>query len=606
LQAGERVLIHGAAGGVGLAAIQYAQHIGAEIFATAGTDAKRHMLQLLGLEEDHILDSRSLKFADDVLRITGGQGVDVILNSLSGEAIHKNLSILRPFGRFLELGKRDFYENSRIGLKFFRNNLTYHGIDADQLMLEKPDLAQRLFAEMIGLFETGIFRALPYRVFSHDQLSQAFRYMQQAKQVGKVIIRPPEIGAEPAVEASGEAGKEPATIADELVLDGRAAYLVTGGLRGFGLATAEWLARKGAGALILASRSGIKGAEDQASVDRLQNTGATVFAEPCDVTNLAALGNIISSANAAGFPLRGIIHGAAVFEDSLIESIEPQQYRAVLAPKIIGADNLDAVSQDLTLDFFVLYSSITTAFGSPGQASYVTANRYLEGLAERRLAAGLCASVIGWGPISDAGYLTRNEDIQDALLAKMGTLPLKVAEAMAELEKSILHGDGNRYIAPMDWQRLRGVLPGLRGRTYEQVAGGRASEATDGDVEELINHVLEMSPIEAHEFVVELLRAEIGQVLRLTGDKVDVTKSVFDLGMDSLMALELRLAVEQRMGIEVPPMVLSEGGSIADLAGYVVRLISGEEKEADADGELRARLSKHMDAADMEALSKVL
>ena len=177
----ERILIHGAAGGVGMAAIQYARYCGAEIFATAGTDQKRDFLRLLGV--DHVLDSRDLAFAEQVMQLTEGAGVNVVLNSLSGEAMVKSLSVLKPFGRFLELGKRDFYENSKIGMRPFRNNISYFAIDADQLLAVRSELAGRLFREMMGLFEQGAFRPLVHQVFPAKRVADAFRCMHSSRRI---------------------------------------------------------------------------------------------------------------------------------------------------------------------------------------------------------------------------------------------------------------------------------------------------------------------------------------------------------------------------------------------------------------------------------------
>ncbi len=245
IREGERILIHGAAGGVGIAAIQLAKWLGAEIFATAGSDDKRDFLRLLGV--DHIFDSRSLAFADEILAITGGEGVDVVLNSLAGEAINRNLRILKPFGRFLELGKRDFYENTRIGLRPFRNNIAYFGIDADQLMQELPLLTQSLFREVMALFENGTLHPLPFSVFEADDVVDAFRYMQQARQIGKIVVTYQD-------GINHIHTPKPAIAPLQLAADGT--YLVTGGLGGFGLRTAQWLVDKGARNLVLVGRRG--------------------------------------------------------------------------------------------------------------------------------------------------------------------------------------------------------------------------------------------------------------------------------------------------------------------------------------------------------------
>ncbi|NIF75738.1 zinc-binding dehydrogenase, partial [Burkholderia sp. Ap-962] len=246
LRRGERVLIHGGAGGVGIAAIQIARHFGAEVFATAGSDEKREFVRLLGA--DHVLDSRGLAFADQVRALTRGQGVDIVLNSLAGEAMVRSIDTLRPFGRFLELGKRDFYENSHIGLRPFRNNISYFGIDADQLMGVLPELTARLFGEVMQLFADGTLHPLPYRAFPAERAEDAFRYMQQARQIGKVLVTY-ALGTPAPTHGLAEAPR--------LALDAGAAYLVIGGTGGLGFATARRLVERGARHLSLASRGGV-------------------------------------------------------------------------------------------------------------------------------------------------------------------------------------------------------------------------------------------------------------------------------------------------------------------------------------------------------------
>ena len=266
LQPGEKVLIHGAAGGVGIAAIQLAKWIGADIYVTAGSDEKQDFLRLLGV--DNIFHSRSLSFADEILALTDGKGVDVVLNSLAGEAINCNFRVLKPFGRFLELGKRDFYENTKIGLRPFRNNISYFGIDADQLMQCCPELTRSLFAEVMSLFTEGVLHPLPFHVFEAEDIVDAFRYMQQARQIGKIVI----------TYRNGINNvhiPDPAT-RQHLELSADASYLVTGGLGGFGLRTAKWLADKGARNLVLISRSGPESNEAKAAIAHLNRQGVKV------------------------------------------------------------------------------------------------------------------------------------------------------------------------------------------------------------------------------------------------------------------------------------------------------------------------------------------
>jgi len=592
LRKGERVVIHGAAGGVGLAAIQVAHHIGAEIFVTVGTPEKRQMMRMLDIPESRIFDSRSLTFAEEIMKATGGEGVDVVLNSLAGEAIHRNLGLLRPFGRFIELGKRDFYENNRIGLKFFRNNLSYFGIDADQLMVERPELAREIFDDLIERFETGVYTPLPYRAFDADRASDAFRLMQRSGHTGKIILRPPHV---PAAVAKRESAAFP--------VRPDAACLVTGGLSGFGLATARWLAEKGAGGLVLIGRSGATSEEACAAIKEFEARGVHVIARACDVTDAAAVGSLFEEAEAAGFPIRGIVHAAAVFDDATMETLDQRQYQRVIEPKIRGAIVLHDVSLGREIDFFVLYSSITTAFGNPGQANYVAANAFLEALAQKRRAAGLPAQAIGWGAIGDAGYLARNAEMRDQLASKLGADPLSTSDAMILLEGLVARDESNFYAAGINWQRLRAGLPVLQARVFGELAPRTARES-ESSGQDMLSKLSEISFEEAIGFVSGVLAEEIGQVLRLTADKIDLGKSVFDLGMDSLMALELKLGIEDRFGIEIPVMALSEGGNVTSLSAQIVGQIRGEDTSDQFAGDVQSIISRHINDDDVENIRK--
>jgi acyl transferase domain-containing protein/NADPH:quinone reductase-like Zn-dependent oxidoreductase/acyl carrier protein len=565
LQPGERVLIHGAAGGVGIAAIQLAKYLGAEIFATAGSEEKRDFVRLLGA--DHVMDSRSLAFADETLQITHGEGVDVVLNSLAGEAINRNLRVLKPFGRFLELGKRDFYENTRIGLRPFRNNITYHGIDADQLMFERPDLTRRLFNDLMELFAQGALKPLPYRAFPATEAVDAFRYMQQSKQIGKVVL-----SFRDGVVAAGSDTIQ----TDKLVLPAEATYLVTGGLSGFGLKTAEWLVSKGARNLALVSRGGEADEHGKGVIRGLQQLGVNVHAAPCDVADRAALASLVEEIGDRLPPLRGIVHAAMVIDDGLLRSMSVERLERVLTPKILGAKNLHELSAGLDLDFFVLYSSATTLFGNPGQANYVAANCYLEWLAQVRRAQGLPALCVGWGAIGDVGYLARNPEIRDALVSRMGGAALDADDALAILERLLLSDASSMTVLNVEWNTLRRFLPGASAPKYQALA--RQAEEMEGDVDLLADvqrWIEELNPEELHDALVMQLKREVGEILRITPEKLDEQRSLYDLGMDSLMGMELVSAVEVRLGIVLPIMALSEGPTIAKLADRMIRQLKG-------------------------------
>ena len=560
LREGEKILIHGAAGGVGIAAIQLAKYFGAEIFATAGSDEKRDFLRLLGV--DHIFDSRSLAFADEILAVTQGKGVDVVLNSLAGEAINRNFRILKPFGRFLELGKRDFYENTKIGLRPFRNNISYFGIDADQLMQEQPQLTQALFREVMELFGQGILHPLPFHTFEADDVVDAFRHMQQAKQIGKVVVT---------YQNGINTVFTPPPVQQELQLSAKATYLVTGGLGGFGLRTAQWLAAKGAKNLVLISRSGPASAEAQAAVNELQARGIKVLATACDVTDRKALSTLFAQIAAKMPPLRGIVHAAVVIEDALIRNTNAEQIRKIFAPKILGARYLHELTRDLKMDFFVLYSSATTLFGNPGQGNYVAANAQLEALAMARRAAGLPALCVRWGAIDDVGFLARNEAIKNALQSRMGGSTIQSADALNILEELIISDRSNLGVLELDWKALSRFLPSAPSPKFHDLVGYAGDSEADEDHSDDIQRLLvELAPEELAATFRELLKAEIGEILRIPVEKLDATRSVYDMGLDSLMGVELALAIESRFGIRLPVMALSESPTIEKLADKII------------------------------------
>jgi NADPH:quinone reductase-like Zn-dependent oxidoreductase/acyl carrier protein/short-subunit dehydrogenase/SAM-dependent methyltransferase len=612
IQPGEKILIHGAAGGVGIAAIQFARYCGAEIFATAGSDEKRDFVRLLGA--DHVMDSRSLAFADDIMEITKGEGIDIVLNSLAGEAITRNLSVLKPFGRFLELGKRDFYENSKVGLRPFRNNISYFGIDADQLLIERPELANRLFKEMMSLFDSGSLRPMPYRSFPATRIQDAFRYMQQSRQIGKIVISFENGNGIPAEEI-----EQLDTQDEELKCIPTASYLVTGGLSGFGLKTACWLVEKGARSLILISRSAeIRDDDAKKTIRALQDKGVSVYIRACDVSDKIALSTLIAEVQREVSSLKGIIHAAMVLDDSLIQNMTQQQLLKVMSPKTVGAWNLHEATQDLNLDFFVLYSSATTFVGNPGQANYVAANGFMESLATYRKSIGLAASYVAWGAISDVGYLARNEKTKDALQNRLGGEALLSDKALTMLEKIIISNKAGAAVIDLDWGVIQKVMPAASSNKYIELQ--REVHTSDSDqYQDIQSLIVNLSYSEVQDLVVDLLLDEIEHILRIQRDKLDVETSIFDLGMDSLMGMELVLAIEDRFAVKLPVMALTEGANINRIAQRITeQLCEPDSEKAETSNQKdqhqqeisiaasRHGQSDHMTEKEVEELSKKL
>lgn len=598
LSPGETVLIHGGAGGVGLAALQIAKWRGAKIITTAGSTEKRNVLKLLGA--DVVLDSRSLSFVDAVMVETAGEGVDVVLNSLFGEAMQRSIEVLKPFGRFLELGKRDYYGNTRIGLRPFRQNLTYFGIDADQLLTRQPELAVELFTKLVELFEDRTLSPLPYRAFEADQVVDAFRLMQQAGHIGKIVLRPPEVPTD-----------FPET--RDLTFNADGTYVIAGGFGGFGVELLNRLGDKGARHLAVLSRRGGDTDEARASIAALDARGISVSAHACDITSSDAVEKALGEIRTNGPVIRGVFHTAMVLNDVLIANLDHDGLTRVLAPKVRGAELLDQLTRTDPLDHFVLYSSATTLVGNPGQANYVAANGYLEALARKRRSEGLPALTVAWGAISDAGYLARNEDVNEMLSRKLGRHALSAKEALdglmalMALPQDDLETAAIGY-ARIDWQSARKDLALLDTPLVGLLGLGESDDGSGAEGAIDLHALLQgMDKVAAAQIVAKLLAGEIGKILRISPDEIDAHKPLSDIGMDSLMALELRMSAERQLGIDIPLMSLANGATLVDLSTRVANRVLGDDNGDTSSSETQQLASQHVtdDRAETEDLTDI-
>jgi acyl transferase domain-containing protein/NADPH:quinone reductase-like Zn-dependent oxidoreductase/acyl carrier protein len=599
LEPGEWVLVHGGAGGVGLAALQIARWHGARVIATASTIEKRNLVAALGAE--HVFDARANGFVEDVRTVTGG-GVGVVLNSLSGEAMELSISLLKPFGRFVELGKRDFLANTHVGLRPFRNNLTYFGVDLDQLMLVQPEHSRRLFGEVLALVEKGEFHPLPYRTFKAREFIDAMRLMQQSGHIGKIVITPPEEGE---VRAAPAGGFRPSP--DK-------AHLITGGCGGFGLAAALWLAERGARHLVLAGRSGAASADAKAAIENLKARGVNVHVEAMDVADAGAVERLFAEFGCGKPPLAGVIHAAMVLDDALIANLDAERFDKVLAPKVTGAENLDRATRNLPLDYFVLFSSATTAIGNPGQGNYVAANGFLEGLGRQRRAAGLPALAVAWGGIEDVGLLARNRLVKDMLAGRAGVKTMASRDAL-DLMGEALAGSGTApeeavlVISEMNWSTARAHLPLLQSPVYSALVRAGGAAAADSRAKlDLRRMVAMLSPEEARAEIVGVIVEETAHILRLPKESVNKGKPLADIGVDSLMAVELAAALEERLTLEAPLSTSASGFNITELADHILGLGMSPASEDDSikQGLAERHLGKGIDPAALETLSALV
>ncbi|GJD35707.1 L-threonine 3-dehydrogenase [Methylobacterium aerolatum] len=582
MKRGEWVLVHGGAGGVGLAALQIAKLKGARVIATAGSREKRALVKALGAE--HVLDSRSLAFVDDVRAITGA-GVDIVLNSLFGEAMERSLNALRPFGRFVELGKRDYVANTHIGLRPFRRNLSYFGVDLDQVIQHQGDDGARLFREVMALFNDGGLKPLPYQPFTAAETSDAFRLMQQSGHIGKIVISPPKAGSVKRDKVT------PFTVSAEGV------HLVTGGLGGFGLEAARWLADRGARHIVLSGRKGAASDEAKAALAELTARGVKAEAKAVDITSRSGVDRMLAEIERGGAKLAGVIHAAAVLQDGLISNLDVAALDAVIGPKVIGAQHLDAATRDRALDYFVLFSSATTFIGNPGQGSYVAANGFMEGLARQRRRKGLPALAVAWGAIGDVGMLARNKAVMEGLAGRVGVTPMEARRCLDLMGEALSSqgsdpDEGVIAIAAMHWGKARERLATMRSPSYAELGSDQQAEA--GAVQAInIAALLKGGDIDAvRKTVSDAIVEDIARILRLPKDDISRVRQLSEIGLDSLMGVELGASLQERFGLDAPPAGLSSGMTVNELSESLIQAVSAPMD--DTAGVAMSLMAKHI------------
>ncbi|HEX8052741.1 MAG TPA: SDR family NAD(P)-dependent oxidoreductase [Thermoleophilaceae bacterium] len=558
LREGERCLIHAAAGGVGMAAVQVAQAAGAEVFATAGSDEKRDLLRSMGVE--HVMDSRSLAFADEVRELTDGEGVDVVLNSLGGEAIPRSLALIRPFGHFVEIGKRDIFQNSRVGLRPFSKAISFHSVDLDRLIRERHSYGGELLHEVMEGFADGTFKPPPVHVERVDQIGRAFRMMAQARHVGKLSI------SFEGVASDGEASQP------KVREDGT--YLVTGGHGALGLAVARRLAERGAGAVALVGRRAAPKEVEEAAAE-IEAGGTRVILEVADATSEEDLAQVLARLRSEAPEVRGIVHAAGRLEDAFVVNLTAEQTRAVVAPKAIGAWALHRATADLPLDFFVLFSSATAVLGSPGQAHYAAGNAFMNALADRRRQDSQTALSIGWGPWAEIGMAARANEDSRSVVDQAGSIPPD--RGLDVLEQLIAEDATRSEVLPFDWEAFGSLFPAMARSPLIADLVGSKSDGREADP--AVAEILAAASDELDGALERFVQLELSRVVEMDPDELDPAIRVNDIGLDSMMALELKNRVEGALEIELPIVELIEGPSITQLAVRLAELIREERGE---------------------------
>ncbi|WP_406504062.1 SDR family NAD(P)-dependent oxidoreductase [Streptomyces sp. NBC_00212] len=544
LQSGQSILVHAGAGGVGMAAIQLARHLGAEVFATA-SEGKWDTLRELGVADDHIASSRTTDFEERFRAVTGGRGVDVVLNALAGEFVDASLRLTAPGGHFLEMGKTDIREPGAVA------PVRYKAFD---LADAGPDRVRGMLAELLELFGQGALKTLPVTSWDVRRAPEAFRFMSRAQHIGKIVLTLPRAWA-----------------ADGTVL-------ITGGTGGLARELARHLVtERGMRHLLLVSRSGpdAPGATDLQ--EELAAHGAEVTLLACDMADRAAVAAAVGAVPAA-HPLTAVIHTAGVLDDGVVASLTPERLSAVLRPKVDAAWHLHEAIKDLDLAAFVLYSSVSGVLGTSGQGNYAAGNVFLDALARHRTAQGLPAQSLAWGAWAPSGGMTATlSDVDVQRIASAGATPLTVEQGLALFDAATAI-DGGHLVpigAVTTGARSRGTVPPVLRGLFK---GARRTAAGGAEAATTLGHRLQAARAEDRtRMMTDLVRTEAAAVLGHASAKaIDTRREFNDLGFDSLTSVELRNRLSTATGLRLSATLVFDYPNPVALADHLVSQLVDE------------------------------
>ncbi|MCY3576464.1 MAG: SDR family NAD(P)-dependent oxidoreductase [bacterium] len=514
LKAGERVLIHAGTGGVGMAAVQLAQAIGAEVFATTSTP-KQAYLKSLGVK--HVFDSRQTKFGEEILQATGGEGVHLVLNSLTGPGfIDASLSCLAQGGRFVEMARVDILSPEE--MTEARPDVGYWILELD--VLKESDQAQAgdSLRRVMNQVAAGELNPLVFTRWSLVEAASAMKYMQAARHIGKMVL----------ANSALETGR---------LRDDRT-YLVTGGLGGIGIAVAGWLADRGAGAIVLNGRRD-PDPEAEEAIEELRQQGAAVSVELADVTDPEAIDQMLGRIDANLPPLGGVIHSVGVLSDGALTNQTWEKFEEVLWPKMLGAWHLHRATEDLDLDMFVLFSSAAGVRGNPGQSNHAAANAFLDQLAAQRRSQGLPGQAIAWGAWSGLGEAEEQRERIGEQLEAGGRGWISPELGLKAFDHLVRQDVTMGMVAVIDWQVVAESTDARSPLFAELLSAGGDASAGSQEAADVLDELRNATASEREQTLVSFLQQELQAVMRLP--ELPETSAVFaDLGMDSLMVVELR------------------------------------------------------------------
>ncbi|MDT7737308.1 MAG: polyketide synthase 5, partial [Mycobacterium sp.] len=534
---GDRVLIHSATGGVGQAAIAIARNAGAEIFATAGSEERRQLLRDMGI--DHVYDSRSITFAEHIRNDTKGYGVDIVLNSVTGAAQRAGLDLLAFGGRFVEIGKRDIYGDSRLGLFPFRRNLAFHAVDVGLMAISHPEKVRELLDTVYRLTADGV---LPLPQCTHYPLTDAaaaIRAMAGANHTGKLVLDIPRSGSYRVAVPPGQAR----------VFRNDGAYVITGGLGGLGLFLAEKMAASGCGRIVLSSRSQPT-PQVLETVELICAVGGDVVVECGDISEPGTAERLVATATATGLPLRGVLHAAAVVEDATLSNVTDALIERDWAPKVYGAWNLHTATANQPLDWFCSFSSAAALVGSPGQGAYAAANSWLDAFTHWRRTQQLPATSIAWGAWAEVGRA-----IELAESSGVAITPEEGAYAFQALLGSDRGYSGYAPTTGTPW--LTAFAQRSRFAEAFRSVGQRQSGTSE--------FLTELKALSLDEWPARIRRMISDQISRILRRSVDPDRALSEYGVDSLGNLELRTRIETETGVRITSTDITTVRGLAEL-----------------------------------------
>ncbi|CDO28671.1 mycocerosic acid synthase [Mycolicibacterium vulneris] len=537
IKAGDKVLIHSATGGVGQAAMAIARAAGAEIFATAGSEQRRQLLRDMGVE--HVYDSRTLDFADQIRQDTQGYGVDIVLNSVTGAAQRAGLELLAFGGRFVEIGKRDIYGDTRLGLFPFRRNLSFYAVDLALMSVSHPDRLRELLATVYLLTAEGDLPLPEFTQYPLADAANAIRMISGAQHTGKLVLDIPHTGSSRLVVPPSQVR----------VFRPDGAYIITGGLGGLGLFMAEKMAANGCGRIVLSSRSQ---PTDQALeiLGRIRATGVDVLVECGDIAESGTAERLVAVATADGYPVRGVLHAAGVIEDAALTNITDELIERDWAPKVYGAWNLHTATAGQPLDWFCSFSSAAALVGSPGQGAYAAANSWLDAFSLWRRSQGLPGTAIAWGAWGQIGRGTA--------LAEGAGIAIAPDEGAYAFEALLRHDRAYTGYAPITGTPWLSVFAERSPFAEAFRSTGQSATGTS----KLRAELDELPPDEWAAKLRHVISDQVGVILRRS---VDPDRPLSEYGMDSLGALELRTRIENETGIRISATGITTVHGLADL-----------------------------------------